>query len=342
MRQNIMRLTLFVGLLMVLDRLVYAGAMYMRDHGGHPQGIDVIYQDESWSPQIIFLGDSRTKRNFDMQVVESLTGLSAYDFGYDNSSAEEALYILEQFLIHKHNPRVVVFEADPPMLDEAYGVFHREHFRTHVAVVPEPADLLRPNAPTMPQRASAFALTWLMKSASLPNRLPDLLELWQQRDDDTTTKVQVLPCGPEEMHLRCRSYNGASTFVEGHSDKMTWRVLPFGISAERKKLYEYVAELAEKNDFSLILLQTPRLNGDQAYPAELKAGADTFFCGLARNRPNVLYARLTHAGGIDLDSSLYWDWEHFNGVGAVKISQMIAPLITAMAAGARPESCVLD
>jgi hypothetical protein len=342
MRQNILRLALFVGLLIGLDRLVYAGAIYMRDHGGHPQGIDVIYQDESWSPQIVFLGDSRTKRNFDMQVVENLTGLSAYDFGYDNSSAEEALYILEQFLIHKDTPRVVVFEADPPMLDEAYGLFHREHFRTHVAVVPEPADLLRPNTLTMQQRATAFAVTWLMKTASLPNRLPDLLELWRQRDDDSTTKVEVQPCGPEEMHLHCRSYNGASSFVESRRGQMTWRPLRFSISAGRKALYEYVAGLAEQHGFSLILLQTPRLNGDQAYPAELKAGADAFFCGLTQTRQNVLYARLTHADGIDQDPSLYWDWEHFNSAGAAKISRMIAPLIAAMAAGSRPEPCLME
>jgi hypothetical protein len=341
MRKHIAHVAFFVCLLLGFDRLIYGAAMYVRDHGRHPQGIDVIYQDESWSPDIVFLGDSRTRRNFDMQAVESLTGLSAYDFGYDNASAEEALFILEQFLSHKHSPRIVVFEADPPMLDKAYGAFHREHFRTHLAVVPEPEDLLRPQASTMQQRASAFAVTWLMKSASLPNRIPDLLEYWLQRDDaGAAAKVQIDPCGPENS-MRCRSYNGAVNFVHGSTGNMTARTLSFSVTAERKALYEYVVELSKKNKFSLILLQSPRLSGDDAYSTELRADADSFFCGLAQSQPNVLYASMIHAGGLDRDASLYWDWEHFNDLGATKISQLIAPLIVAMANGIRPEPCLL-
>lgn len=342
MGKHIAPIALFVGLLLGLDRLIYTAAMYMRDHGRHPQGIDIIYQDESWSPKVVFIGDSRTRRNFDMQAVESLTGLSAYDFGYDNASAEEALLILEQFLSHKDTPRVVVFEADPPMLDKAYGAFHREDFRTHLAVVPEPEDLLRPQTSTMQQRATAFAVTWLMKSASLPNRIPDLLEYWQQRNDaELATKVQVDPCGPENS-MRCRSYNGAVNFVHGSNGNMTARTLQFSATTERKALYEYVVELSKQNKFSLILLQSPRLSGNEAYSAELKADADSFFCGLAQSQRNVLYASMIHTGGIDQDAFLYWDWEHFNDLGATKISQLIAPLIVAMADGSRPEPCLLQ
>jgi hypothetical protein len=343
MPKHIARIALFVGLLLGFDRLIYTTAMYMRDHGRQPQGIDLIYQDKSWSPEIVFVGDSRIKRNFDMQTVESLTGLSAYDFGYDNASAEEALFILEQFLSHKSSPRVVVFEADPPMLDKAYGLFHREHFRTYLAVVPDPEDLLRPQAltSTIQQRATTFAVTWLMKSAALPNRIPDLMEYWYQRNDaQLAEKVRVDPCGPKNS-MRCRSYNNAVNFMHGSNGDMTPRTLPFSATAERKALYEYVVELSKKNNFSLILLQSPRLSGDDAYSAELKGDADSFFCGLAQSQRNVLYASMIHTDGMDRDASLYWDWEHFNDLGATKISQLIAPLIVAMANGSRPEPCLL-
>ena len=45
----------------------------------------------------MFFGNSRTKHNFDMQEVENLTGLAAYDFGRDNASAVQSLFMLESF-----------------------------------------------------------------------------------------------------------------------------------------------------------------------------------------------------------------------------------------------------
>ena len=36
MRQAITRLVVFIVLLVALDRLVYAGAVFLRDHSGHP------------------------------------------------------------------------------------------------------------------------------------------------------------------------------------------------------------------------------------------------------------------------------------------------------------------
>jgi hypothetical protein len=44
-----------------------------------------------------------------------------------------------------------------------------------------------------------------------------------------------------------------------------------------------------------------------------------------------------HIDGIDRDPALYWDWEHFNGIGATKMSQLLAPLIAALANSQRPE-----
>jgi hypothetical protein len=49
-RRTIAKLLVFAGLLLVLDRLVYAGAIYLRDHGGHPAEIDLIYDDGGWNP----------------------------------------------------------------------------------------------------------------------------------------------------------------------------------------------------------------------------------------------------------------------------------------------------
>jgi len=142
MRHTLARLVVFVALLMMLDRLVYAGAVFLRDHSGHPAEIDLIYDEGGWNPPVVFFGDSRTRHNFDMSEVENLTGLRAYDFGHDGASAEQNLFMLEEYL-HNHHPIVVVFEADPQFLDKSYGQFFRGEFRDHVAVVPDASELLR-------------------------------------------------------------------------------------------------------------------------------------------------------------------------------------------------------
>ena len=342
MRQAITRLVVFVALLVGLDRLVYAGAVFLRDHSGHAVEIDLIYDEGGWNPPVVFFGDSRTRRNFDMHEVENLTGLAAYDFGRDNASAEQNLFMLEEYLRHKHHPSVVVFEADAPFLDEGYGRFHKEDFRGHVAVVPDPSVLLHQSPPTLQQRASAFAVTWLVKSASLPNRLPDLWHHWRTQRATDASEVQFHPCGPPERHMLCRYYNGADNFVIGNGETMTGHRVPFNIDPERIALFQHLVSLAEQDDFQLMLLETPRLQGDQAYPPDQKQHAEAFYCGLAQAHRSVLYARMTHIDGIDRDPVLYWDWEHFNGIGATKMSQLIAPLIVALASRQRPDACLLQ
>jgi hypothetical protein len=304
--------------------------------------IDLIYDDGGWNPPVVFFGDSRTKHNFDMHEVEKLTDLAAYDFGRDNVSAEQSLFMLEEYLHHNHRPSVVVFEADPEFLDKGYGRFHIEDFGGHLAVVPDLSELLRQPHPTLQQRASAFAVTWLVKSASLPNRLPDLWHRWRMQGAAGGSEVKFYPCGEPERPLLCRYYNGANNFVIGNGEKMTGRRFPFNIDAERIALFEHIVSLAEQNDFRLMLLETPRLQGDQAYPAEQKERADAFYCGLAQAHRSVLYARMTHLDGIDHETALYWDWEHFNGIGATKMSQLVAPLIAALANRQRPEACLLQ
>jgi hypothetical protein len=343
MRQTVTRLVVFVALMVAMDRLVYAGAAFLRDHAGHPMnGIDLIYDEGGWNPPIVFFGDSRTRLNFDMREVESLTGLAAYDLGYDNASAEQSLFMLEEYLHHEHRPSVVVFEADPMLLDKRYGSFHKEAFRDHVAVVPDPSDLLRRSRPTLQQRASAFAVTWLMKSASLPNRLPDLWSRWLARGTATVSEVLFHPCGAPERHMLCRYYNGADNFVNGNGEHMTGELLLSNIDTERTALFEHIVTLAEQNDFRLMLLETPLLHSDQAYSPERKRRADAFYCGLAQAHRSVLYAQMTHTDGIDHDPALYWDWMHLNGIGATKMSQLIAPLIAALASYQRPEACLLQ
>jgi hypothetical protein len=342
MRQAIVRLALFVAVLLVLDRLVYAGAIYMRDAGGHPSEIDLIYDDGGWNPQIIFFGDSRTRRNFDMKEIERLTRLNAYDFGRDGASAEECLFMLQEYLRNYHRPQVVVFEADPMFLNQKWGTFNAEDFRSHVAVVPSSEELLFKTEPTLQERVSGFMVSWLIKSASIPNRLPALWQRWRHPIVVGGSTVQFYPCGPPERHLQCRYYNGSEDFVRGNGVEMSWQQMSLVLDEERMTLFDRVVSLAEQYRFHLLLLETPRLDEDKAYDTQKKAILDAFYCDLARGHSSVTYASITHVDDLDHDIGLYYDWAHFNGLGATKMSQLTAPVIKEILAGARPGPCLFE
>jgi hypothetical protein len=338
MRRTILRIVVFAALLMALDRLVYAGAMFLRDDSGVPEGVDLLY-DARWDPQVIFFGDSRTKHSFDLEVIEAGTGLSAYGFAQSGASPEQSLFMLKEALRNGHRPRVVVFEADPLELSPTYGVFDKAPFRDHLLVVPDAADLLSGTQPSLQQRASAFAVTWLLRTASLPNRLPELWQRWRDRSDASERPAFTFACG--EKAPGCRFYHGGVTFLPSPREMVPIRY-NYELGENRMALYRYVAQLAEEQDFWLILDEVPRFHGSQMYPATQKARSDAFFCRVADSHPHVVFAQLTHFPGAEDDPSLYFDRDHFNADGAKKVSDILAPLIAKLAAGTRGEPCVRD
>jgi lysophospholipase L1-like esterase len=105
---------------------------------------------------------------------------------------------------------------------------------------------------------------------------------------------------------------------------VTEYVAPSEIDDVVMRAYEHVVTLARQYEFSLLLDATPRFHDDEVYPRGIKARAEAFYCGLAKAHRQVLYARLSHAGGIDRDASLYRDGGHFNMLGARKMSEMIS------------------
>jgi hypothetical protein len=334
----VVRALLFAALFLVLDRLVYAGAIFLRDAAPQPEGIDLIYS-QSQGPEIVFFGDSRTHHTFDMQAIETNTGLAAYNFALDGASPEQSLFMLEEYLRNKHRPKIVVFEADPPMLDSNYGTFDKAIFRGHAAVVPDGDDLFKAVRPSLQQWASGFVLSWLARSASFPNRLPELWHHWRIQKMALETKAPY-PCG-RDNELRCADYNGSSLVLPTDTG-VVFQTMNFTIDESRLRLYRYVADLAAAHHFWLVLGEIPRYRVDEVYPSEMLQKSEDFYCGLAKASSDVLYARLVHSDNLDRDVSLYYDWAHLNSVGARKVSQLIAPALTGLLHRGRPEPCLFQ
>jgi hypothetical protein len=337
MRRAIVKAALFVVLFVLLDRLVYAGMIFLRDAVPLTETADLLYREDQ-NPQIVFFGDSRTRHHFDMHVIQSATGLVSYNFAVDGANTAQSLFMLEEYLRHGHQPRIVVFEADPPLLDSRYQRFDKSMFREHLAFVPDAEDLVEAPHLSWSQLVSAFSATWLAKTASLPNRLPDIWKRWRKRSKlREVVNATLRPCG----EYQCIDYNGSSLIVPTEKvivpQKSTYRIdeLP-------KRLYRRVAELAATHHFWLVLDEVPLFQIDEVYPRDISEEARDFYCGLAKAHDEVLYARLLHGDGIDKDASLYYDWAHLNRTGAEKLSRVIAPLLSELIRSGRAEPCVLQ
>jgi hypothetical protein len=345
-RSILIRVLLFVAVLVALDRTIFAGAMYLRDHGNLRSGTDLLY-DPSWDAPVVFFGDSRTHHNFDMSVIESMTDMSAYNFGIDGSGTRQNVLMIDQLLRYRHHPEVIVLEADVNSLNIGWGTFHIAPFQPYLATRPAPDALVAPADQDMGGRLAKFATRWLLRSASIANRLPDLVEHWQLRDraNDVaheTPQTTVCDRNPDGSVRHCTYYHGSQLYaaesprLEGPNHTSTVK-----IDGAETALFERAVALARAHGTSLLLAQTPYYLTDAIYPPENTAPVEEFFCGLARANPNVLYARLSHLDGVDHDPALYYDSWHFNAAGARILSEVIAPLIADLARAYRPEPCIL-
>jgi hypothetical protein len=346
MRRALLHAVVFVAVLVAVDRAIFAGAMYLRDHGNLRNGADLLY-DPSWDPSVVFFGDSRTTHNFDMSVIEAMTGLTAYNFGIDGSGTRQNVLMIDQLLGYHHHPKVIVLEADVNSLSNNWGRLDIAPFQAYLATRPAPDALVAPDNRNLSGRLVKFGMRWVLRSASIANRLPDLVEHWQLRDQindvaHETPQTSVCDETPEGGVLRCIDYHGSKLFVPERPWSVEFKLGgTVDIDADQMALFERAVALARAHGAYLLLEQTPYYLTDTIYPPDDTAPVEQFFCELARANPNVLYARLSHLDGIDHDPALYYDPWHFDAAGARIMSEATAPLIADLAHGYRPEACIL-
>lgn len=337
MLRILVKLLFFVIVFMMLDRAIFAAAMYIRDHRGYHEGINLIYYPK-WDAQIVFFGNSRTAHNYDMQRIEEITKQTAYNFGIDGIGLQQSVFMIEELLRNNHHPKVIVLQADPLFLTRGYGVMSINPFREYLATEP-PNDVLWAVHPaTLSQRMGEWSNAWLARTASLPNRLPDM---WVEYSPSGGPPPDPKPRRANAGTFAYTAYHGSVLYDVDHRYKGNDAVENgFSLDPTQNVLYERAVELAEAAGAKLLLAQSPRYGIDIAYPEKtIKGPSDAIFCGLAQRSDNVLYARMTHVG--DDDPDVYFDQIHFNIDGAREMSDAVAPLINELLRGARPEPCVL-
>lgn len=72
---------------------------------------------------ILFLGTSRTHRNIDVKICDSVLNLKTYNAGISGAGGYEIYSVAKGFLESHPSPKVIVLNIDPPIFDIKKGFF---------------------------------------------------------------------------------------------------------------------------------------------------------------------------------------------------------------------------
>lgn len=81
---------------------------------------------------IIILGSSRTYLHINPEILQTRTGLTAWNLAMDGSNFDQHKFTLEEYLLHNRTPKIVIFEADLTTLDKDSLRFKKEFFLPYI------------------------------------------------------------------------------------------------------------------------------------------------------------------------------------------------------------------
>ncbi|MGE5517344.1 MAG: hypothetical protein ACM31D_16185 [Bacteroidota bacterium] len=338
MRNILLRGVAFVLLLLALDRAIYLVGSYLRDHSRLPLKLDVALNRQVPYDVAVF-GSSRTYHHFDAELLQQLTGRSTFNFGADGANFDQQWLTVRAWLEAGHQPKVVVFEADATSLTANSLRFSKANFREWMLESPAVLKIFVSDRSPLDLLEAAF-VTWGLRSTAFANRLPELLKAWRHRDDPNWFCDGGCRYAQGSLLLPANGWSPpppATTDALG-AGKVSGEEPRF--DAGRLARFDALADLVDRHGAVLLLVETPRYRAEP--PQRADAAAEEFFCKLARERGNVIYARLRHVDGLDKAVSSYADGAHLNASGAEVLTRAFSPILGAAIKGGLPsaERCI--
>lgn len=130
---------LIVGLFILLALLFAADRYYYYiTTTYHTDKAQVVMRINNTNYDYIMVGSSRTECFFNTVTIDSITGLKGYNLGLDGSEFAESYLLLDQFFKHNNNARVVFVQTDifQMMPDYSYSYpFHEYRYLPYIGDV---------------------------------------------------------------------------------------------------------------------------------------------------------------------------------------------------------------
>lgn len=309
-KKFIYKLFIFIVIFKIVDLSLYKiGESYALNEAYSYGGLSRLYSGQI-NTSIVFFGSSRIYLHINPSIIEEKTGKTAYNLAKDGTNIEQALFTLEEYLIHNTRPDIVVFDADVMQLDNDKLLFQKEFFKKFQYFSNHTMDL--------------FGYSYLKKLSIwlVPSQI-----FSNQGVGDLFNSVKSILPRKKEWYIDKKDF-GSWIFIKGahlkkyaETFKVNDKSLHFKSDENRKNVYSKLLLLQKRCHFLLILLETPMLSGLDNKTR--KIGVD-FFNNISSKNDNVFY--ISYFNDLDLltDQSLWFNETHLNIFGANLLSAKLA------------------
>jgi hypothetical protein len=107
--------------LFVADRIISNGTKKFYVH--NYEKLENIF-DSSTDYDIVFIGSSRMHNSINPRIIDSITGLSAYNAGIDGAGLPELKMIFEAYLLKHSTPKKIFLSVDADAFDDIYKFYN--------------------------------------------------------------------------------------------------------------------------------------------------------------------------------------------------------------------------
>jgi len=277
---------------------------------------------------IVFFGSSRTALHIDPEIIQDITGQTAWNMGMDGSNFEQQEFTLQDYLLNNKTPKIVVFEADLVSLDPSLLRFKTELFLPYRNDSGLTFNLFNPN---WDQSLYYWFFSSSVYKQEISSVLMDYDTIFERIKNggfvnEPLKRSKVLIVNRPDYIL----VNGAQ-LKKGQVPDQLPPILPFPVPTIhfdlsqitlREKRFEQLAQFAEQRGIPLVLLFPPYMSG-QIDESQRKMALD-FYLQLSQNNKNIYFLDYSQDPTLDNNLNYWWDGNHLNMKGAIIFSDEVA------------------
>ncbi|MCL4270775.1 MAG: DUF1574 domain-containing protein [Anaerolineales bacterium] len=276
---------------------------------------------------IIILGSSRTYLHINPEVVQTKTGLTTWNLAMDGTNFDQHKFTLEEYLLHNRTPKIVIFEADLTTLDKDSLRFKKEFFLPYINYSNHTLEL--------------FTQSWedklyytFFSSAPYKQQIPTVLFNYKIvldgiRNGGYTFETLTLNTLFKKDDGDFVYINGAA-LRKGQISEELPRSLPISspintvIFSGKYRLQEFeeLANLAERDNFLLVLVTPIWLNG--SIEESQKQSIVDLYQNIASNYENTYFLDYSYDELLSNDLSFWLNIGHLNFDGANVFSDKLS------------------
>ena len=271
---------------------------------------------------IAIYGSSRAWVHYDPQIIEEITGRSAYNFGEDGSNIMLQYVRHKQYLKHNIKPKKVILSVDMWTIRENVNTYPTQRFYPYMLFKNDVLNLLKKENIEFNTALFYTPMLRFVKSKH------SMQHLFKSLNDSTVIALGKYPVQLNKYgNVRNKGYRGMElTFNEDDYARQSKELKDYAVKVDPALVTVFGNFLLElrMQDIEVVMI----------YPPELKPGQS-----IVKNRNQIIrifdsIAKVNQIPFIDYfdslisyDKKLFYNVQHLNLEGAEKISNSVANFI---------------